>query len=177
MMLWWRRQRRQVQVGLIAAVVVILGAAGISFQLLRPHSPASQTPIARPSTTAPTTTTTPAAPQMSGHYVKTETTPQGHTVRYDWYFTPCGDGCASVSGRPDGSNPYGQAHFANGQWTLDTALSSACSDGTSVPDAGTARHTWDANTLAGTDRETLTKAACGNAAGYQETNTLQLTKA
>jgi hypothetical protein len=176
---WWQRQRRQVQLGLIAATVVILAAGtGITGYLLRPHSPASPTQTAQPSTTtAPTTTTTPAAPQMSGHYVETETTPHGRTVSYDWYFTPCGDGCASVSVRPDGSNPWGQAHFANGQWTMDTPVSPGCSDGTSVPDAGAARYTWDANTLAGTDRETLTQAACGNPAGYQETNTLQLTKA
>ena len=49
---WWRRQRRQVEVGLIAATVVILGAAGY---LLRPHPAAPQTPTAQP---APTTTTT-----------------------------------------------------------------------------------------------------------------------
>jgi hypothetical protein len=65
MMLWWRRQRRQVRVGLIAATVVILAAAGVTFQLLRPHSPPSPSPIARPSTTAPTTTTPAPAPPVA----------------------------------------------------------------------------------------------------------------
>ena len=58
--LWWRRQRRQVQVGLIAATVVIL-AAGITGYLVWPHSPAS--PTAQPSTiTRPPTTTPPVPP-------------------------------------------------------------------------------------------------------------------
>jgi hypothetical protein len=42
MMLWWRRQRRPVQVGLIAATVVILAATGITGYLLHQHSTASQ---------------------------------------------------------------------------------------------------------------------------------------
>ena len=56
----WRRQRRQVQLGLIAAVVVILAAAtGITGYLLRQLSTTS-----RPSTTAPPPTRRPpcAAP-------------------------------------------------------------------------------------------------------------------
>jgi hypothetical protein len=65
MMLWWRRQRRQVQVGLIAATVVTLAAAGVTFQLLRPHSPASQTPTAPPSSTAQPSTTTPPVPPVA----------------------------------------------------------------------------------------------------------------
>jgi hypothetical protein len=51
--LWWRRQRRQVQLGLVAATVVIVAAAGVTSQLLRLHSPASPTPTAQPSTTTP----------------------------------------------------------------------------------------------------------------------------
>jgi hypothetical protein len=47
--LWWRRQRRQVQLGLIAASVVILASAtGITGYLLWPNSPASQTTTAQP---------------------------------------------------------------------------------------------------------------------------------
>ncbi len=48
---WWRRQRRQVLLGLVAATVVILAAAGVAFQLLKPHSPASQSSTAQFSTT------------------------------------------------------------------------------------------------------------------------------
>jgi hypothetical protein len=47
---------------------------------------------------APTTgTSTPGAPTMSGHYIRTETTLDGRSLTEDWYFTPCGDGCADVS--------------------------------------------------------------------------------
>jgi hypothetical protein len=61
--LWWRRQRRQVQVGLIAAIVVILAAAtGITGYLLRQPSTTPQASTTS-TTTAPTTTTpTTAAP-------------------------------------------------------------------------------------------------------------------
>jgi hypothetical protein len=50
---------------------------------------------------------------MSGHYTKTETTQESalQNTTYDWYFSPCGDGCANVTvnGTP------GQAHLVNGQ--------------------------------------------------------------
>ena len=55
LILWWRRQRRRVQVGLIVASIVILAAAGVTFQLLRPHSPTS-------STAQPPTKTSPIPP-------------------------------------------------------------------------------------------------------------------
>jgi hypothetical protein len=35
-------------------------------------------------------------PQMSGHYIETDTSENGQTTTSDWYFTPCGDGCASA---------------------------------------------------------------------------------
>lgn len=48
---WWRRQRRPVQLGLIVASVVILAVGtGIAGYVLRPHSPASSTRAAQPST-------------------------------------------------------------------------------------------------------------------------------
>jgi hypothetical protein len=51
--LWWRQQRRQVQLGLIAASVVILAAAtGITGYLLWPDSPASHTTAAQPAPAA-----------------------------------------------------------------------------------------------------------------------------
>jgi hypothetical protein len=34
---------------------------------------------------------------MSGHNIETVTDPSsGQSITNDWYFTPCGDGCASV---------------------------------------------------------------------------------
>jgi hypothetical protein len=72
--LWWRQQRRQVQLGLIAASVVILAAAtGITGYLLWPDSPASHTTTAQPAPAAghtaqsalpsgPTSSTAPPVP-------------------------------------------------------------------------------------------------------------------
>ena len=38
-----------------------------------------------------------AAPEMSGHYIATETAANGRSTTNHWYFAPCGDGCASVA--------------------------------------------------------------------------------
>jgi PknH-like extracellular domain/TIR domain len=55
--LWWRRQHRQVQLALIAAIVVILAATGY---LVWPHSPASKTQAAQPAVpSGPSSTTSP----------------------------------------------------------------------------------------------------------------------
>jgi serine/threonine kinase PknH len=62
MMPWWRRQRRQVQVGLTAAIVVILAATGIITGYLRWPSITSRPSSTSPTTPAGTTTTTPAGP-------------------------------------------------------------------------------------------------------------------
>jgi hypothetical protein len=43
-----QRPKWPLAVALIAAIVVILAAAGITFKLLQPHSPAPQTPTAQP---------------------------------------------------------------------------------------------------------------------------------
>ena len=60
---WWQRQRPQVKVGTVAAIVVILAAAGITGYVLRPHSPASPTQTAQPPTTSqPTVTSQPITP-------------------------------------------------------------------------------------------------------------------
>jgi hypothetical protein len=57
----------------------------------------------------------------------------------------------------------------DGTWAL------RCSDGTSVPSSY--HDTWDQKTLAGTDALTYSVQACGNPAGYQQINTLQLRQA
>jgi hypothetical protein len=114
--------------------------------------------------------------QMSGHYIGTATASNGQTVTTDWYFTPCGDGCASVATAP-GGQPYAQARLVNGQWTEDETNNAVCSDGTVVPNALSAHYTWDPNTLAGTSQNTHKLAACGDPAGYQYTNNFQLRQA
>jgi hypothetical protein len=116
-------------------------------------------------------------PTMSGHYTATETSPTGSQWTFGWYLTTCGDGCVSVASTP-GGQADGQARLANGQWTMDRpGLPANCADGTSVPNASSQHITWDANTLAGTEQMTNTVAACGEPAGYQLSNHLQLAKA
>jgi hypothetical protein len=119
-----------------------------------------------------------AANELSGHYIETETTPHGYQSTSDWYITPCGDGCAAVATTPTGQ-PWGQAHLANGQWSMESHDDADCVGGgtSTVRNALTSHITWDPVTLAGTNREITTEAACGQPAGFEETNTLQLRKA
>jgi hypothetical protein len=117
-----------------------------------------------------------AAPEMSGHYVVTETAANGRTTTDHWYFSPCGDGCASVA--PKGAKAFGQAHLVGGQWTLDvTGEMAMCPDGTQVPNALSAHYTWDPSTLAGTVQKTADAPECGDQAGYQATANVQLRQA
>jgi hypothetical protein len=108
---------------------------------------------------------------MSGHYTWASTTPTGRASYGDWYFTPCGYGCASATSTPGGPI-VGQARLVNGQWTMDGDWAVGCSDGTTVEDSYV--DTWDQNTLAGTDALIQKVAACGLPAGHQQINTLQL---
>lgn len=119
--------------------------------------------------------------EMSGHYIENQTdqstgqpvTLGGQPVINDWYFTPCGDGCASAV---ENGQPHGQAQLVNGQWTIDSGGPVTCADGTNVPNALSSHRTWDPNTLAGRVQETFNVPACGNAAGYQYTNNIQFTQ-
>jgi hypothetical protein len=115
---------------------------------------------------------------MSGHYIVTNTSPQtGQSQTNDWYATPCGDGCANVAVTPGGPAGW-QARLVNGQWTMDVNGGNAhCPDGTVVPNATSNHFTWDANTLAGTVETTGNAPACGNSAGYTQTNNVQLRQA
>jgi hypothetical protein len=112
---------------------------------------------------------------MSGHYIRLETDPRtGESEDDEWYATPCGDGCASIASTPGGP-AISQARLVNGQWTLASAVHTlTCGDGTVVPDAVSAYYTWDPNTLAGTVQLTYQVPACGNPAGYQKTNSVQI---
>jgi hypothetical protein len=113
---------------------------------------------------------------MSGHYLKTETTQESalQNTTYDWYFSPCGDGCTNVTvnGTP------GQAHLVNGQWAMDFPVGNVtCADGTFNPASRSAHYAWDANTLAGTAQVTITAAVCGLPLGYIFTDNIQLRQA
>jgi hypothetical protein len=114
-----------------------------------------------------------AAPEMSGHYIETETAASGRSTTNDWYFTPCGDGCASVALK--GAPAFGRAQLVGGQWKIDVTDETAiCQDGTKVPNALSAHYTWDPSTLAGTVQTTADAPECGDPAGYQVTDNIQL---
>jgi hypothetical protein len=114
---------------------------------------------------------------LSGHYVRTETGAQsGQSITDDWYATPCGDGCASLASTPGGP-VQSQARLVSGQWIVDTTGAPLqCPDG-SVVNAVSAHYTLDPNTLAGTVLLTYEVPACGNPAGYQTTNNVQVKQA
>jgi hypothetical protein len=117
-----------------------------------------------------------AAPEMSGHYIETETAASGRSTTDHWYVTPCGDGCASVARK--GTKAFGRAQLVGGQWILDvTGETAICQDGTQVPNALSAHYTWDPSTLAGTVQTTADAPECGDPAGYQATNNIQLRQA
>jgi len=115
-------------------------------------------------------------PTMNGHYIRTVTNAAGQATTVDWYFAPCGGGCASAA-LTAGGQPFGQARLVNGQWTMDTTSPAACADGSSVPDALSGHYTWDPNTLAGTAQTTIKVPSCGRPVGYQQINSVQLTQA
>jgi hypothetical protein len=98
------------------------------------------------------------APTMSGHYTKTTNDPSGRTFTSDWYFTPCGDGCANITITQGGLNS--QARLVSGPWTMTLTAPAACSDGTVVPNGETTHYSWDPNTLAGTAQVALGPGAC-----------------
>lgn len=118
-----------------------------------------------------------AAYQLSGHYIETEGQQDNQQHTYDWYFTPCGDGCASATGVHGGQ--IGQAQLANGQWTLDiNGITANCADdGTQVPNSIAYHYAWDPDSLAGTLQITNTAPSCGNPTGYQTTANMSLKQA
>jgi serine/threonine protein kinase, bacterial len=164
-----RRTTIALIVGAIALVGVIGAAVGIA--ALGKHGPSgssppsSSPPSSPPSSSPPSSQSMPEpppaqGPTMNGHYIMTVTRRDtAQTVTNNWYFTPCGDGCANASG--SSPIPGGQARLVNGQWTIDGPITIRCPDGTSVPGVTTADYTWDPNTLVGTLQATQTKEACG----------------
>lgn len=117
-----------------------------------------------------------ADPTMSGHYVSTVTSASGETTTSDWYFTPCGAGCASVANAP-GEPGFGEARMFDGQWTLAWHSDAFCPSGTRVPGAYSTYATWDPNTLAGKNESGITRPVCGSDKGLPRvTQQMQLTQ-
>jgi hypothetical protein len=113
---------------------------------------------------------------MSGHYIKTTTYPTGggQTVTEDWFFAPCGDGCADMSSPAAGGGA--RAMLVDGQWTIDNISDIVCKDGTTEGNAANTHYTWDPNTLAGTVQVTQNQAVCDHAPQSYVVS-VQLTKA
>lgn len=118
-----------------------------------------------------------AAPGMSGHYIATVTSDTGETTDSDWYFTPCGDGCAAVANSPGGP-VFGNARMVNGQWTLVWHSDAFCPGGTRVPDVYVTYATWDPGSLAGDNDSGVGTPICGSGGRPPRvTQHLQLTPA
>ncbi|MCV7100534.1 hypothetical protein [Mycobacterium palustre] len=110
------------------------------------------------------------APAMIGNYVLTEKNPAGQAFVTQWNVNPCGDGCVDITA----GHGTSRAQLVDGQWVMDMFDNVRCADGTRVPYAANAHITWDPNTLAGTDQQVYTQAACGRPPGYTQTNQIQL---
>jgi serine/threonine-protein kinase len=108
---------------------------------------------------------------MSGHYIITETNSTGvQSLTSDWYFTSCGDGCASIA-TASGVQPWSQARLINGQWTVDGEIQSTCP-------VKAAHYTWDPNTLAGIGQITQKESSsCSVNPLTQYTTNVQLRRA
>ncbi|TDK98977.1 hypothetical protein EI067_05685 [Mycobacterium paragordonae] len=118
-----------------------------------------------------------ADPAMSGHYISTVTSASGETTTSDWYFTPCGAGCASVANSPGGPG-FGEARMFDGQWTLAWHSDAVCSSGTRVPGAYASYASWDPITLEGKNESGITRPVCGSDKGLPRvTQHLGLTQA
>lgn len=102
-----------------------------------------------------------AAPVMSGHYLSTVISDSGEITTSDWYFTPCGEGCASVANTP-GAPAFGNARMVNGQWTLVWHSDAFCPGGSRVPDVYVSYATWDPITLEGKDDSGIATPICGS---------------
>jgi hypothetical protein len=118
-----------------------------------------------------------AAPVMNGHYIETETNSAGQSTTDNWNFTPCGDGCANITGGGPQPGPLGQARIVNGQWAVDITSNVDCGDGRHIRNAGVTHYTWDPNTLGGTGQFTYRVDGCFHPAGYSYGTTIQLKRA
>ena len=118
-----------------------------------------------------------AAPTMDGHYLATVTSASGEITTSDWYFTPCGEGCAAVASSPGGP-AFGTARMADGQWSLVWHSDAFCPGGSRVPGVYVSYATWDSETLAGKDDSGIDTPICGSGGRPPRvTQQLQLTPA
>ncbi len=102
-----------------------------------------------------------ADPVLNGHWVET-TTVNGKPRSNDWYFTPCGAGCAKDR---DGAT----AHLQGSNWVMDDTSNTICDDGTEVDDVLNSHYSFDASSGAGTVTTSYIRAACGQPAGGSQT--------
>jgi hypothetical protein len=112
---------------------------------------------------------------MNGTYTETSTSPSGRATTNDWSVNPCPDqleGCIYVKAGAGGS----QAHLIDGQWVMDSMGNLMCPDGTFHQYVTNTHITWDPNTLTGTSQITYNAPACGQPAGYVQTNQISLKK-
>lgn len=128
--------------GPIAAVILATATVGLA-------GPASADDPANPAPGSATPTS------MSGSFTATE---EGSAPAV-WTFTPCGDGCVTVT-FADGRKS--SANLSDGQWRLDeldnpTAVK-CVSDGSEHP--GSAHFSWDPVTLVGQTWATDDSGAC-----------------
>lgn len=102
---------------------------------------------------------------MSGHYVETSTNrDSGGTSTNHWFFTPCGQGCASVqvcdNEKREGCTSA-QARLVKGRWEMDVShVDIACPNGAIIPDATSFYYTWNPDTLRGTGEGTRYGPGC-----------------
>ncbi|MBV8861683.1 MAG: toll/interleukin-1 receptor domain-containing protein [Mycobacterium sp.] len=156
-------------IGLVAYLMMGRSSRDVAANRSATATAAPQSGVAAPASASSTGQT------ISGHYIETDTGAISTTL--DWYFTPCGDGCAMASHTPSGTTRF-QVRLVNGQWRMETGPDQInCTDGTKVPSALSVVETWDPNTLAGTVQETYQVPACGHPAGTQETINIQLRRA
>ncbi len=105
--------------------------------------------------TAPVSTADP----LNGHYIETETYPDGHQAPQTTGSSP-----PAATDAPTIQH-LGQAHLVNGQWTLDGKGGVSCEEGGDVRDAINFHYTWDPNTLDGTVQITNNVASLWQPAG------------
>lgn len=103
--------------------------------------------------------------QLIGHYVETSTNREsGGTSTNHWFFTPCGQGCASVqvcdTEKREGCTST-QARLTKRRWEMDVShIDIACPNGLIIPDATSFHYGWNPDTLEGVGEGTRYGPGC-----------------
>lgn len=103
--------------------------------------------------------------QMSGHYTETTTNREGgQTITNHWFFTPCGDGCATVQLCDNAKRENcesAKAQLSGGRWKMDVSdIDVGCPDGSVIPKAARFHYEWNPSSLAGTGEGTREGPGC-----------------